>query len=82
MSGPWSWVRMHDRYTVESADSSVCHVSTEADARLIAAAPDLLKALKIIQRSKIGAAACPDPTCNCHAALACIEALIAKAEGR
>ena len=42
----WSWVKMHDRYTIESMDETICHVGEESRARLIAASPTLLQAAK------------------------------------
>lgn len=48
-AGPWKVVPFVNHFDIQFEDDGECiaeHVYTEADARLIAAAPDLLEALR------------------------------------
>jgi hypothetical protein len=79
--GPWRTGRWGARCTVESDAGQVCGVSKrtteEADANLIAAAPDMLRELKSILEWAVYEHSPLMP-----AEIASIKATIAKAEGR
>jgi hypothetical protein len=77
--GPWTLHRGYDRYGVAGANREnvaqvMCHSGFfpgDANARLIAAAPDMLEALKAIE-----------PSISNRQKLAQARAAIAKAEGK
>lgn len=93
--GPWSVERERGQYIVTSIGGPVAHVArwTSAveldDARLIAAAPDLLEALRKLGNEATGMWAMADPDAHGHTNLSVLRlridealAAIAKAEGR
>lgn len=85
--GPWRWLNYPDGRKLLAAPSrAVIHcpdgpmTCDEDDARVIAAAPDLLTALhNAADWLEVTLSPC-DPGCEC--VLHCVQAAIAKAEGR
>ena len=79
--GPWRVVKQIDgTYMLIGADETIVCDAFEPnpqDARLIAAAPDLLEALKVA-RGYVEEHACGKP----HEDLSIVDAAIAKAEGK
>jgi len=78
--GPWSYACVYD----DGATLQAPHVELLANARLIAAAPDLLEALKLAQwcPTTNQCPACGQKDVERHNAVCRIGLAIAKAEGR
>jgi len=83
--GPWTLHETVRGIRIEDSKTTVCSVfprgDKEANARLIAAAPDLLAALRLVERQHEGRVVGIGQTkCECDVC-AVVRAAIAKAEG-
>jgi hypothetical protein len=83
--GPWE----KDDVWIQSKGDTIAEVWDNSNAHLIAAAPDLLEALKSLANEATGFLAMADPTAHGQTNLKCLDrrieaarAAIAKAEGR